>query len=154
MSIKDEAADAGCKPRRLVEPERREANTLLREQMAGLAELRDIQAWLMIEEGVAFEATLRVAEAQAADLVILGKHRRQPLRDIFVGAMVERIMRHGNHPVLMVNQPVAGRMTRASGAGSIGMRCGVTPPDTPGLGAALLAARQSMPRGFDVPCPR
>jgi nucleotide-binding universal stress UspA family protein len=95
-------------PRSLVEMECREAIALLRDQLAGLAELQGLRATPLMEEGDPFEAVLRAAEARDADLVVLGEHRRRPLRDIFAGTTVERVMRHGHRPVLMVNQPPAG----------------------------------------------
>ena len=95
-------------PRSLIEIERREAISLLRDQVAGLAELRGLPATPLIEEGDPFEAVLRVADAGEVDLVVLGEHRRRPLRDVFTGTTIERVMRHGHRPVLMVNQPVAG----------------------------------------------
>lgn len=103
-------------PRSLVEAERREALVVLREQVAGLPELRAGGATLLIEEGDPFEAILRSADAKAVDLVVLGEHRRRVLRDIFAGTTVERVMRHGQHPVLMVNQPPAGTYRHAVAA--------------------------------------
>ncbi|MCB4822424.1 universal stress protein [Roseicella aerolata] len=99
-------------PRSLVEAERREAWALLRQQAAGLPELQAAGATPLVEEGDPFEAVLRIAEARSVDLVVLGEHRRRPLRDIFVGTTVERVMRHGRQPVLMVNQPPAGPYRR------------------------------------------
>jgi nucleotide-binding universal stress UspA family protein len=95
-------------PRSLVEMERREATTLLRDQVSGLPELCGLPTTPLIEEGDPFEAVLRVAETRDVDLVVLGEHRRRPLRDVFAGTTVERVMRYGHRPVLMVNQPVAG----------------------------------------------
>lgn len=95
-------------PRSLVEIQRQEALALLRDQVAGLAELHGLPTTPLIEEGDPFEAVLRVADARGADLIVLGEHRRRPLRDIFAGTTVERVMRYGHRPVLMVNQPVAG----------------------------------------------
>lgn len=95
-------------PASLIEAARREALALLRAQAAGLPELQPGQLTPRIEAGDPFEVLLHVAEAEAAALIILGEHRRQPLRDIFAGTTVERVMRHGSRPVLMVNQPPAG----------------------------------------------
>ena len=36
----------------------------------------------------------------------MGAHRKQLLRDIFVGTTIERVIRTGPHPVLMVNNEV------------------------------------------------
>lgn len=95
-------------PRSLVEMARREALALLHDQVAGLGELQGLGAAALIEEGDPFEALLRVAEAREADLLVLGEHRRRLLRDIFAGTTIERVMRHGRRPVLMVNGPVSG----------------------------------------------
>lgn len=95
-------------PRSLVEIERREAIALLRDQVAWLPELRGLPTTPLIEEGDPVEAVLRIADARDADLVILGEHRRRPLWDVFAGTTVERVMRYGHRPVLMVNRPVGG----------------------------------------------
>ncbi|WP_051213219.1 universal stress protein [Rubritepida flocculans] len=95
-------------PRRLVEAERREASAILHEQVAALGQASALPILPLIEEGDPFEAILRVAETWKAELIVLGEHRRRPLRDIFVGTTVERVMRHGRCPVLMVNRAPAG----------------------------------------------
>jgi universal stress protein E len=41
-----------------------------------------------------------------ADLIVMGAHRKELLRDIFVGTTIERVIRTGSHPVLMVNSEV------------------------------------------------
>ncbi|MBY0333427.1 MAG: universal stress protein [Acetobacteraceae bacterium] len=95
-------------PRRLVEAERREASAILREQVAALGQASAHPVLPLIEEGDPFEAILRAAETWEAELIVLGEHRRRPLRDIFAGTTVERVMRHGCRPVLMVNRAPAG----------------------------------------------
>jgi nucleotide-binding universal stress UspA family protein len=37
----------------------------------------------------------------------MGAHRKRILREVFVGTTIERVMRTGRHPVLMVNRPPA-----------------------------------------------
>jgi nucleotide-binding universal stress UspA family protein len=37
----------------------------------------------------------------------MGAHRKRILRDVFIGTTIERVMRTGRHPVLMVNRPPA-----------------------------------------------
>jgi nucleotide-binding universal stress UspA family protein len=95
-------------PASLVEAERREAWSLLRAQAAGLPDVQAAPPTPLVEAGDPFEVVLQVADARSAALIVLGEHRRQPLRDIFAGTTVERVMRHGRRPVLMVNQPTAG----------------------------------------------
>jgi nucleotide-binding universal stress UspA family protein len=43
-----------------------------------------------------------------ADLIVMGAHRKQLLRDIFVGTTIERVIRTGPFPVLMVNSDPSG----------------------------------------------
>jgi nucleotide-binding universal stress UspA family protein len=52
--------------------------------------------------------TRAVADA-APDLLVIGPHRRQILRDAFVGTTAERTIRAVSCPVLMVNGPPVGR---------------------------------------------
>src|SRR3546814_14650277 len=42
----------------------------------------------------------------------MGAHRKSILRGIFVGTTIERVMRTGGRPVLMVNTPPAGGYRR------------------------------------------
>jgi nucleotide-binding universal stress UspA family protein len=60
----------------------------------------------MVVAGNAFDGILRTAESLPADLIVMGAHRKQLLRDIFVGTTVERVIRTGSLPVLMVNAEV------------------------------------------------
>jgi universal stress protein E len=95
-------------PRRLVEAERREASAILREQVAALGQASAHPILPLIEEGDSFETVLRTAGTWEAELIVLGEHRRRPLRHIFAGTTVGRVMRHGCRPVLMVNRAPAG----------------------------------------------
>ena len=93
-------------PTSLMDTERREALSLLQGRASELA--CDPAPRVLVETGDPFDGIIRAAEAQAADLVVLGAHRRDLLRDVFVGTTAERVMRHGGRPVLMVNRPPAG----------------------------------------------
>jgi universal stress protein E len=93
-------------PAALVERDRREAERVLGEQRDGLAELRGLGASVVIVAGDAFDGILRAAEACSADLIVMGAHRKQLLRYIF-GTTIERVIRTGAYPVLMVNTEAA-----------------------------------------------
>ena len=92
-------------PRRIVDSER-DATSLL---------LRDLQATVQNVDGVACETSVvlddpfagiaRAVEDETPDLLVIGSHRRQILRDVFVGTTAERTVRSVNCPVLMVNGP-------------------------------------------------
>jgi universal stress protein E len=93
-------------PNELVDIERREAERILAELIDVMAELRGTQCRAMVVAGDPFEGILRTAEATKADLIVMGAHRKQLLRDIFVGTTIERVIRTGPYPVLMVNNEV------------------------------------------------
>lgn len=90
-------------PEELVRMEMREAERLLREQMGSMPELRGVEARPMVITGDPFDGILRVAADVGADLILMGAHRRQLLHEIFVGTTIERVIRNGSFPVLMVN---------------------------------------------------
>jgi nucleotide-binding universal stress UspA family protein len=93
-------------PQRLVEMEVRESERMLAELISAVSELRDVRCHPMVVKGDPFDAIVRTAAAQTADLIVMGAHRKQLLRDILVGTTIERVIRTGHHPVLMVNNEV------------------------------------------------
>lgn len=95
------------RPRRLVEEEMRSAETLLREMCATLRTIDNIPCTYQVLLAEPSQAILRAVGDLAPDLLIIGPHRRQLFRDIFIGTTAERIIRQCSCPVLMVNAPPA-----------------------------------------------
>ncbi len=93
-------------PAALVEIETREAERILLEQISAVAELRGVRCRPAVIASDAFDGILRIAESTKADLIVMGAHRKQLLRDILVGTTIERVIRIGPYPVLMVNEEV------------------------------------------------
>jgi len=93
-------------PKKLVEMEQREADKFLAEQIGSLAELRDARCRAVVTIGEAFNGILETAKNASADLIVMGSHRKKILRDIFIGTTIERVIRTGPYPVLMVNTDV------------------------------------------------
>jgi universal stress protein E len=89
-------------PDELVRMEAREAERVLDEQTSSMPELKNLQPRLMVTTGDPFDGILKAAAEVSADLVVMGSHRKQ-LLDIIVGTTVERVIRKGPFPVLMVN---------------------------------------------------
>jgi nucleotide-binding universal stress UspA family protein len=97
---------------------------------AATALLESLQATVREADGVSCETRIVVADphfgiAQAAgeerpDLLVLGPHRRQALRDIFAGTTAERTIRAVDCPVLMVNGPPVGLWRRIVVATDLG----------------------------------
>lgn len=92
-------------PASLVASERREVSALLAELARAMPEMQGLQPRLRVEAGDPFDAIMRIAEEEAADLIVMGEHRKRLLLDMFVGTTVERVMRRGRWPVLMVHRP-------------------------------------------------
>jgi len=98
-------------PRRIVDAERDEATTLLR-QMA--ATLRDVDGVTCETRVILASPFVGIAQAVAdatPDLLVIGPHRRQVLRDVFIGTTAERTIRSVDCPILMVNATPAGHYT-------------------------------------------
>ncbi|QRM35909.1 universal stress protein [Microvirga sp. VF16] len=91
-------------PPDLVALQRREAERILSEQISAIAELSVLPSRALVVEGDPFDGILRAAASTGADLIVMGAHRKQLLRDIFVGTTIERVIRTGPFPVLMVNK--------------------------------------------------
>ena len=63
----------------------------------------------MVVTGDPFDGILRTAADVNADLIVMGSHRKQLLLDIFIGTTIERVIRKGPFPVLMVNNEAQRR---------------------------------------------
>jgi nucleotide-binding universal stress UspA family protein len=85
----------------------REAETLLAERVEGGAQV-DVAA----VAGHAFHSIGAQARARGAELIVMGAHRRDYLRDVFAGTTVERVTRTAGLPVLMVNAAPVGPWRR------------------------------------------
>ncbi|HJP68296.1 MAG TPA: universal stress protein [Sphingomicrobium sp.] len=103
-------------PEALVDMEKREAERILAEQVSVMAELRGVKCRPAVASGAPFAGILQTAASMAADLIVMGSHRRQILRDIFIGTTVERVIRTGPFPVLMVNNEAQRRYERVMAA--------------------------------------
>jgi nucleotide-binding universal stress UspA family protein len=80
---------------------------LLDEQAQQLAAQTGSRPRVLVNSGevepIIFEACL----GMGADLLVVGCHRKTPLRDFFLGTSVERLIRGSHLPVLRVAQPAA-----------------------------------------------
>jgi nucleotide-binding universal stress UspA family protein len=96
-------------PEELISIEKREVERLLSEQVDSMPELRGRQPHPIVVVGDPFDGILRVASNIKPDLIVMGSHRKQLLLDIFVGTTIERVIRKGSFPVLMVNHEAQRR---------------------------------------------
>ncbi|HEX8664281.1 MAG TPA: universal stress protein [Beijerinckiaceae bacterium] len=91
-------------PRDLVALETREADRILHELIRAMPELQQVACRALVVTGDPFDGILRTARSVEADLIVMGSHRKQLLLDFFVGTTIERVIRMGSRPVLMVNK--------------------------------------------------
>jgi nucleotide-binding universal stress UspA family protein len=92
-------------PPSLIEEISRCAGEALREALARLGGNRlDPAPVALVRRGDPFRAIIDEADRRDVDLVVMGSHRKRLLRDVFTGTTVERVMRLGRRPVLMVNR--------------------------------------------------
>src|SRR5688572_16149575 len=95
-------------PQDLIEIESREAERTLAGHIGAMPERHAARCRPMVVAGNPFDGILRSAASIGADLIVMGAHRKQFLRDIFVGTTIERVIRTGPYPVLMVNDEASG----------------------------------------------
>jgi len=95
-------------PNRLLKSARAEALSVLDEMRQTFREVDGVDCETSLAVGEAFAGTLSVCADVGADMIVIGPHRRQILKDVFTGTTAERIIRQSVRPVLMVNGTPAG----------------------------------------------
>lgn len=88
-------------PEARMQEEMRSAQEFLDGQLASFGKPKDCEVFT--RAGDAFQVISEMAGSRAADLIVLGSHRRHILRDVFVGTTIERVTRTAGRPVLMAN---------------------------------------------------
>jgi nucleotide-binding universal stress UspA family protein len=96
------------RPRRIVDHEVTVARQFLSELARSLKDLDNVSCSTQIVQDDPFAGIVKVVAKATPDLLVIGPHRRQILRDAFVGTTAERTIRTASCPVLMVNGPPVG----------------------------------------------
>ena len=91
----------------LAQDRMREAEEYLTSQIASFGTPTECE--VVIAPGHAFHVIGEEARARDADLIVMGAHRRQFLRDVFTGTTIERVTRTAGRPVLMANAKTGER---------------------------------------------
>lgn len=65
---------------------------------------RPIRVSSAVFQGQAYVEIVRHARSAGADLIVLGRHGRRPVRDLFIGSTADRVIRAGDLPVLVVRR--------------------------------------------------
>lgn len=96
------------RPRRIVDHEAVEARTLLLELAQTLRSVDGLTCETSVVLSDPFAGIVKTVAEKKPDLLVIGPHRRQILRDAFLGTTAERTIRSVECPVLMVNGPPVG----------------------------------------------
>jgi nucleotide-binding universal stress UspA family protein len=64
----------------------------------------DIEVASEVCRGQAYVEIIRHARSVGADLIVLGRHGRRAVKDMFIGSTAERVIRVGDLPVLVVGR--------------------------------------------------
>ena len=91
----------------LTQDRKRDVEDFLTSQIASFGTPADCE--VEIAPGHAFHIIGEEARARDADLIVMGAHRRQFLRDVFTGTTIERVTRTAGRPVLMANAKTGER---------------------------------------------
>jgi nucleotide-binding universal stress UspA family protein len=90
-------------PPNLVQSEQREATAILHDLAGTMQKIDGLACETHLALGDPFQAIGNAAETFDADLVVMGPHRRQILREVIMGTTVERTIRQSQRPVIMAN---------------------------------------------------
>ena len=96
------------RPRSIVDHEAADAATLLGDLARSLESTDQISCRTHILLADPFAGIAKAVEDVRPDLLVIGPHRRQILKDAFIGTTAERTIRVASCPVLMVNGPPVG----------------------------------------------
>ncbi|BFU94727.1 MAG: hypothetical protein NTNFB02_14490 [Nitrospira sp.] len=80
-----------------------EARRSLNETIVNIGKTTSVRASASVKTGEVLEEILSASEA--ADLLVLGAHGLNPLRDLILGTTAERVLRMCKRPVLIVKRP-------------------------------------------------
>lgn len=135
-------------PAALADRQAEDADRSLRAALAALPQAAALPSEVRIVVGEHYQTILAEAETAAADLVVIGQHRKDILLDLFRGSTGERIIRFGNRPVLVVKS--------AATHGYVSMLAAVdfSPPSRRAIEVAVTLAPDAdvkLVHAFDIP---
>jgi nucleotide-binding universal stress UspA family protein len=102
-------------------PSARDARQLAVEAIVQRARAAGADATGLTWEGDAGESIVEAAEAESADLIVVGTHERGAVGRLFLGSVSDYVVRHARCPVMVVRPTkVAAPAGAGSGSGSTG----------------------------------
>ncbi|MEO1019449.1 MAG: universal stress protein [Pseudomonadota bacterium] len=93
-------------PAALTDAQKTAAKELIERQTATIAQAKGADVEVEVISGRPYREILELSEKIEAEMIILGLHREDALKDMFRGTTAERIIRATNIPVLLVKNAV------------------------------------------------
>lgn len=84
---------------------------------------KDVRVASEVCQGQAYVEIVRRARSVGAELIVLGRHGRRPVRDMFIGSTAERVIRAAALPVLVVSRKARRGYRRPVIAVDLGDTC-------------------------------
>lgn len=94
-------------PASVADKQQRAAKASLRDHLASIAGAKDLEIAMTVDFGKDWTGILRQADAEESELIVLGLHRETGMEGLFRGTTVERVVRNGDVPVLVVKNRAA-----------------------------------------------
>jgi len=141
------------RPRRIVDHDASDARQMLAELARTLKDMDGVTCSTQVLLDDPFAGIVKAAAKASPDLLVIGPHRRQILRDAFVGTTAERTIRSVSCPVLMVNGPPVGPWRHMLLTTDLSENAGKALIRMKGLGLGA-GARSSVLSVFDAPALR
>jgi nucleotide-binding universal stress UspA family protein len=98
---------------------RRDARTLAVQQVVERARAEGARSTSLVWDGEPGEAIVDAADAEHADLIVVGSHERSTVGRFFLGSVSDYVVRHARAPVMVV-RPSAFALAASDGANDQG----------------------------------
>jgi nucleotide-binding universal stress UspA family protein len=116
----------------------KDTEDLIRGYLYDYKDSENVETKITVKQGgEVFFQILEAAYANKADLIIMGMHGKEKFRDLFAGTTIERVVRKGIKPVLMVKDKPTGPYQSIMSAVDF----------APGSRAAMRVAMELAPKG-------
>lgn len=90
-------------PQRILKVEQIETSAVLEDIASTTRKVDGVPCRAKVVLGDPFEGIIKTSDEDDADLIVMGEHRRQALKNVFVGTTAERTIRGSRRPVLIAS---------------------------------------------------
>jgi nucleotide-binding universal stress UspA family protein len=117
VSVIDPSGDAAPGWRLARSDQRREARTAAAQDVVAGGRARGVRTSFLVWEGDPGPAIVDAAVSESADLIVVGSHRRGPVRRVLLGSVSEHVVRNARCPVVVVPPGIEALSREAAALG-------------------------------------